>query len=151
MANKKTVANSGAGNRETKITTVTQPDSDFSYKRDRAQTITFAKMKEILQRNPSRSVNKTFTQYTKELVKNYIQSPAANQDTLREISRFLWRNSMLYQRMIMYQASMPLFSYNITLDNDFNKDIQENKVWKDYYKVLSEFNGDSSLPTNITA
>ena len=36
MANKKSGANSGAQNNETKITTVTQTDSDFSYKRDRA-------------------------------------------------------------------------------------------------------------------
>ena len=40
---KRNTANSGANN-ETKITTVTQPDGDFSYKRDRAQTMTFAKM-----------------------------------------------------------------------------------------------------------
>ena len=96
---KRNTANSGANN-ETKITTVTQPDGDFSYKRDRAQTMTFAKMQEILQRNPNRGVNKTFAQYTKDLVKTYIQSPAANQDTLREISRFLCRNSLLYQKMI---------------------------------------------------
>jgi len=59
MANKKT-ADSGANN-EIKITTVKQADGDFSYKRERAQTMTFAKMQEILQRNPMRSVNKTFT------------------------------------------------------------------------------------------
>lgn len=47
---------------------------------------------------------------------------------------------MLYQRMIMYQASMPLYSYNITQDNDFSKEISTDKAWKGYYKVLSEFN-----------
>lgn len=112
----------------------------YTYKRDRAQTMTFAKMKELLQNNPSRSYTKTFTQYTKELVQTYLQSPVNNQSTLREISRFLWRNSMLYQRIITYQATMPLFSYNITQENDFSKDIDIDKSWKSYYKVVSEFN-----------
>jgi len=87
-----------------------------------------------------RTVNKTFTQYTKDLIKTYLQNPSNNQDVIREISRFLWRNSMLYQRMIMYQASTPLFSFNITQENDFSKDIDADKSWKNYYKVLSEFN-----------
>jgi hypothetical protein len=42
MANRKT-ANSGTNN-ETKVTTLKQSDGAFSYKRDRAQTMTFAKM-----------------------------------------------------------------------------------------------------------
>lgn len=138
MANDRKTKAATSGDNETKIFNVTQQE-DFVYKRDRAQKMTFAKMQELLQRNPSRNVNKTFTQYTKELVKTYIQSPAANQNTLREISRFLWRNSMLYQRMIMYQASMPLFTYNITQQNDFSKDIDIDKSLKSYYKVVSEF------------
>ena len=36
MANKQPVANSGAKDVQTKITTVSQTDSAFSYKRDRA-------------------------------------------------------------------------------------------------------------------
>lgn len=138
MANNKNKT-ATSGDNQTKFFNNTSQE-DFTYKRDRAQTMTFAKMKELLQNNPSRTPNKTFTQYTKELVQTYIQSPAANQNTLREISRFLWRNSMLYQRMIMYQAGMPLFSYNIVQENDFSKDIDPEKAWKSYYKVLSEFN-----------
>lgn len=111
MADKKKTASGGAEDNKTKFISGNQ--SDYSYKRDRAQIMDFSKQLEILQRNPSKNINKTFTQYTKDLVKTYLQSPATNQDTLRDISRFLWRNSMLYQRMIMYQASMPLYSYNI--------------------------------------
>lgn len=138
MADKKKTASGGAEDNKTKFISGNQ--SDYSYKRDRAQIMDFSKQLEILQRNPSKNINKTFTQYTKDLVKTYLQSPATNQDTLRDISRFLWRNSMLYQRMIMYQASMPLYSYNIIQDNDFSKDISSDKAWKGYYKVLSEFN-----------
>ena len=138
MATRKKSADSGTEDNKTKF--ISGTDSAFTYKRDRAQIMDFSKQLEILQRNPTTNYSKTFMQYTKELVKTYIQSPATNQDTLREISRFLWRNSMLYQRMIMYQASMPLFSYNITQENDFSKEITSDKAWKNYYKVLSEFN-----------
>jgi len=44
MAKNNSVANSGAQNNDTKITTVKSASGDFSYKRDRAQTMTFAKM-----------------------------------------------------------------------------------------------------------
>ena len=46
MANKKT-ANSGTNN-ETKVTTISANRGDYEYKRERAQTMTFAKMMEIL-------------------------------------------------------------------------------------------------------
>ncbi len=148
MARKKT-ADSGANN-ETKITTVTN-QGDFSYKREKAQTMTFAKMQEILQRNASRNTNRTFTQYTKDLVKTYIQSPSTNQDTLREISRFLCRNSMLYQKMIMYLASMPLFYYTITQENNLYEEIDVEKSLKNYQKVLETFDRFSLKKDMYTA
>ena len=40
----------------------------------------------------------------------------------------------------MYQASMPLFSYNLTQVNDFSKNINVSKAFKNYYKTVSEFN-----------
>lgn len=72
MATRKKTADRGPRNNETKITTIPPDVEDFSYKRERAQTMTFAKMEEILQRNATRSVNRTFTQYTKDLVKTYV-------------------------------------------------------------------------------
>lgn len=131
---------SGAKDTQTKIKTVSQTDSAFAYKRDRAQTMTFAKMQEILQRNPTRSFNKMFTWYTKDLVKTYLQNPAANQDTLRHISRFLARNSMLYQKMLMHYATIPLFNYNITPKDDFTSDYDIEKIVQKYEKVISSFN-----------
>ena len=150
MARKRTTAAAKGGD-ETKITTITQPQSDYTYKRDKAQTMTFAKMQEILQRNVSRNSNKTFTQYTKDLVKTYVQSPSANQDTLREISRFLCRNSMLYQKMIMYLASMPLFYYTITQTNPLYEEIDPEKAMKDYQKVLENFDRFSLKKDMYTA
>ena len=140
MAGRKKTADSGTEDNKTKFISISQNDTGYEYKRDRAQIMTFAKMQEILQRNPTKNVTKTFTQYTKDLVKNYLQSPATNQDTIRDISRFLWRNSELYQQIIMYKASMPLYTYNITPEHDFGEDIDPEKAFQDYYKVVSEFN-----------
>lgn len=138
MAYKKKAADSGTNDNKTKF--YSGIPEQFSYKRDRAQTINFAKDQEILQRNASRNYTKTYTQYTKDLVKTYLQSPTANQDTLRDISRFLCRNSSIYNKMIMYLASMPLFHYTITQANDLSEEIDQEKALKDYQKVLENFN-----------
>ena len=115
-------------------------DNGFSVKREKMQSVSFAKMQEILQRNINRNLNLTFTHYSKEMIKQYLQSPANNVDNIRSVSRFLCRYSMLYQKIIMYLASMPLFYYNITPNNDFSKDIEVDNQTNKYYKVLSEFN-----------
>ena len=138
MANDRKIKTATSGENQTKFFNIGQ-EEDYTYKRERAQKMTFAKMQELLQRNPSRNVNQTFTQYTKELVKTYMQNPANNQDTLREISRFICRYSMLYQKMIMYLAAMPLFYYTITQINNLDEDIDPKKALKDYQKVLENF------------
>ena len=137
MASNKKSAESGTEDR-TKF--ISGNNSEYQYKRDRAQIMDFAKMQEILQRNPSRNITKTFTQYTKDLVKTYLQSPATNQETLREISRFLCRNSMLYQKMIMHYATIPLFNYNIVPEDDYLENIDVEQTLSGYQKVISEFN-----------
>lgn len=136
VTKEKTIIN----NSKPKIIDVSQNDNGFTVKRERAQTINFAKMQEILQRNVTRSVNLTFTQYTKNLIQQYFLSPANNIDNIRAVSRFLCRYSMLYQKIIIYLASMPLFHYNITPINDFVEDINMENSMKGYYKVLLEFN-----------
>ena len=115
-------------------------NNGFTVERPKMQSVTYAKMQEILQRNVTRSVNLTFTQYTKELIKQYLINPANNVDNIRQVSRFLCRYSILYQKIIMYLASMPLFHYNITPINEFIKEIVPEESLKKYYSVLSEFN-----------
>ena len=115
-------------------------NNGFTVERQRMQSVTYAKMQEILQRNVTKSVNLTFTQYTKELIKQYLINPANNVDNIRQVSRFLCRYSILYQKIIMYLASMPLFHYNITPINEFIKEIIPEDSLKKYYSVLSEFN-----------
>ena len=115
--------------------------SDYELKRERAQKINFAKIQEILQRNVGKNTNKTFAQYTKALIQQYLASPMTNIDTIREVSRFLVRNSMIYKKMIYYYSTAPLFLYSLTQLNDFIKSINTNKSLKDYEGVLKRLNG----------
>ena len=89
-------------------------ESGYEVERKRAQKINFAKFQELLQRNVSKTVSKTYTQYTRDLLDQYVQSPLNNIDNIREVSRFLTRVSMLYKQMISYFSTMPLYTYNIT-------------------------------------
>lgn len=114
-------------------------ESGYEVERKRAQKISFAKFQELLQRNVGKTFTKTFTAYTKELLRNYISSPNNSQDNLREISRFLCRYSMLYKKLLMYYPSMPLFYYNIIQLNDFTKEIDSTKSIKNYQNLLKNF------------
>lgn len=125
---------------ETKLITKSADDNGYSLKRERAQKINFAQIQEILQRNVSSTSNKSYIQYTKDLIKTYITNPTSNIDTIREVSRFLVRNSMIYKKMIYYYATMPLFLYSVTQYNDLSKSITANKSLKGYEEVLRRLN-----------
>lgn len=123
---------------ETKIITKSADDNGFYTKRERAQKITFDKLNEIIQRNITKTSNKSYTQYSKDLLRTYSLNPASNLANLREISRFVCRNSMLYKKLLMYYAAMPLYYYNITPINDLSKSLNGNKIAKDYYSVVEK-------------
>ena len=110
--------------------------SSVGTKRERAQVLNFDKLRELMLQNVSKSSNKTYTQYTKELIKQYIQSPYANIDNIREVSRFLSRVSMIYKKILEYYATMPLFYYNVTYISDFTKETDKSKMLKSYQSLL---------------
>lgn len=114
-------------------------ESGYTVSRDRAQKISFAKFQELLQRNVTKTVSKSYTQYTRDLLDQYIQSPLNNIDNIREVSRFLTRVSMLYKQMISYFSTMPLYTYNITPLANYTKDFDPDKQLKNYEKVLKVF------------
>ena len=119
---------------------ITQSEqSDYELKRERAQKMNFAKIQELLQRNVTKNVSKTFTNYTRDLLDAYIQNPSNNLDNLREISRFLTRVSMIYKHIISYFSTMPLYTYNITPLSDYLKEIDSDKTLKNYQKLLQTF------------
>ncbi len=125
---------------ETKMITKNEKD-DYKLKRERAFKMNFSKIQELLQRNVNKNSNRTFMQYTKSLIQQYLASPSANIDTIREVSRFLVRNSMIYKKMIYYYSTAPLFLYSVTQMNELSKTINANKSLKNYETVLKRLNG----------
>ena len=103
---------------------------------ERKRALAFEKVQQILMQNVSKSGNKTFTQYTKSLIKQYLQNPYSNRDSIREVSRYLYRVSTLYKKIILYYATMPYYNYNITYMQDFVKEIDRDKILKTYQNFL---------------
>lgn len=124
---------------ETKM--ITKNEEEFKPKRDYAQKLTFAQLQQLIQRDVTKTLNKTYTQYTQDLTRSYLQNPAASLSNIIELSRFMERNSTLYKKILTYYATAPLFYYSLIQDNDLSKTINASKSLKDYYTVAKQLNG----------
>ena len=125
---------------DNKVVLSTKNDSsDYEVSRKRAQKIDYKKIQEILQRNIDKIPSRTYTQYTRDLLEQYAQSPLNNLDNIREVSRFLERVSTLYKNILYLFSTMPTYHYNITPLFDYTKDYDEQKTLKNYEKVLKIF------------
>lgn len=107
--------------------------------RKSATKIDFAKLQNLMLQTISKTSSKTYTQYTKEQLRNYISNPSSNLDNIREISAFLYRNSMIYKNLLSYYSNMPLYSYNINYQpKDFlaAATMAQDEFMKKYQTVL---------------
>lgn len=123
------------------IKLITKNEEEFKPKRERAQKLTFEQLKQFIQRDVTRTLNKSYTQYTKDLTRTYLQNPASSLSNIIELSRFMERNSTLYKKILTYYATAPLFYYSLIQENDFSKEINSSKSLKDFYTVAKQLNG----------
>lgn len=126
-----------------KVYTKKQEDEDSEglyQQRQSAQKVTYAKLEELLERDVTRVPSKSYTQYTRELLAQYTASPLNNIDSIRDISQYLTRVSMIYQKILLYYSTMPLYTYNITPLVNYSGDFDSEKYMRDYEKVLKQFN-----------
>ena len=107
---------------------------------ERKRAIAFRKVRELLLQNVGKNSNYTFFQYTKELIKRYIANPYTNQYQIREVSRYLYRISTLYKKIILHHALMPLYNYQVTVKTDVTKEADYLKVMREYQKVIKRLN-----------
>ena len=85
----------------------------------------------------SKTENRTYTVFNKEKLRQYIKSPFANQANLRNLSRFLYRVSQNYRRIISYNAEMlDLNARSVIPLIDITKSNNTSKVLKNYYSTL---------------
>lgn len=94
------------------------------------------KLKELILQDVTRGRIQTAMQYTKSLVSTYLQNPTSYRSQIIGVSRFLYRVSAIYRKIILYYATMPKYNYCIVEAPSFIKEININKMMKDYETVL---------------
>ena len=102
---------------------------------ERKRALQFRKLKQIFMQNVGKSANISFYKYTKDLIKRYLSNPYNYQNEVREVSRYLYRASTVYKKIINSYAAMPLYRYNIMQKYDLTKEPDYIKLTKEFQRV----------------
>lgn len=81
------------------------------------------------------NTTKTWTVFNKDNLRSYLQNPysSSSQNSLRNLSKFLYTLSFPLRRIINYFASLPDFSaYKVNLDFSFVEENDEETLLQDY-------------------
>lgn len=107
------------------------------YNKYKKRVETFERAENYIQLlNPSSSNSKTYTTFSKDLLRTYMQNPLTQYKNLRGLSRFLYYVSQVYRRLIHYNASMiDLNYYSIIPIVDLVKGSDQTKILKSFYET----------------
>ena len=94
------------------------------------------KLKELILQDITKGRTQSIMSYTKSLVHQYLSNPIAYRNQIIGVSRFLWRVSTIYKKIIFYYATMPKYNYCVVEHPSFTKPIDQKKIMADYEKVL---------------
>lgn len=106
---------------------------------EQMEKINFAKsMTKALQLlDLSKTESRTFSTFSKETLRTYMKNPFANATNLRALSRFLYRLSYSYRRLVQYNAQMiDLTAMSAIPKIDFLQKINQEQMKKDYFNTL---------------
>ena len=99
--------------------------------------------------DPSKSNTRSFTVFSKETLRTYMQNPLTNYKNLRNLSRFLYYRSQIYKRIITYNATMIDTNYRSVIPQiDITKNIDSKKIIKSFYDtsvLLDKFNLNTEM------
>lgn len=90
----------------------------------------------ILQSISKNTTNRSFSSYTKALVRQYLLNPFNYRTQLRALSQYLFRANTIYRKIILYYACMPLYNYTVTEEIDLSKKYNASKSMKKYTNVI---------------
>lgn len=91
--------------------------------------------------DPAKNINRTYTVFDKEKLRQYMKNPIANYRNLRNLSRYLYYRSAVYRRLIWYFATMiDTNAKSVIPMIDIVKGGDKKKVLKSYYESLSVLN-----------
>lgn len=97
------------------------------------------------------NITKTWTVFNKDNLRSYLQNPysSSSQNSLRNLSKFLYTLSFPLRRIINYFASLPDFSaYKVNLDFSLVEENNEETLLQDY-EVACRFVRKMNLEMNM--
>ncbi len=102
----------------------------------------FAAIQQALQLvNLEKTETRSFNTFSKETLRTYLKNPFNNASNLRNLSRYLYRTSHPYRRLIHYNAGMlDLSSRAVIPEYSPIKKNNNNKILKNYYNTLTRLN-----------
>ena len=105
------------------------------FQREERRKELYAKAKEAIQRQDiTKTQRRTYTIYNKENLRTYMKNPMSNESRLRNFSRFLYRVSQPYRRLVNHLAQqIDLTALMISPNVDITQDIDKETVLKNYY------------------
>ncbi|MCR4720937.1 MAG: hypothetical protein K5655_04345 [Lachnospiraceae bacterium] len=91
--------------------------------------------------DPKKDVNRTFTVFKRDTLRNYMKNPLKNYVKLIELSRFLYLRSNPYRKIIAYNSSMINVNYrSIIPKQDWANGKSPEEVLNEYTKTCKFFN-----------
>ena len=111
----------------------------------------FAAAKQAIQLiDLTKTESRTFTIYNKDLLRQYMKNPKSYESNLRNLSKFLYRVSHNYRRLISYQAEMvDLTAMTAIPKLDFLQDSQDDEsIMTSYYNTLTQID-KMNMPSEI--
>lgn len=87
----------------------------------------------------TKTESRTYNVFSKEKLRSYMKNPKSNEANLRELSRFLYRVSQSYRRLINYNAQiMDLNAVSVIPITDITQPVDGDKMLKMYYDTALE-------------
>ena len=91
--------------------------------------------------DPQKTETRSYTVFSRETLRTYMRNPASYYARLIELSKFLYTRSNPYRKLIHYNASMINIDYRSIIPiMDHTKNINNNKVLKDYWQTCKLMN-----------
>ena len=106
---------------------------EFDMQFQRRQEV-FAATKSAIQISDlTKTESRTFSTYSKEKLRNFMKNPKQNEANLRNLSRFLYRLSQPYRRLISHNAQMmDLTALSLIPEVDITQPVDAEKMLKQY-------------------
>lgn len=97
----------------------------------------FARTKKALQLvDLSKTETRTYTAYNKDTLRTYLRDPKRYEENIRNVSRYLYRISYDYRRIVLFYAGMIMGdAFSITPNYDLSADISDEDVLQNFYET----------------